>query len=271
MPLTSYWRLYFTHTFNQNKLLLSSTINRAGNLSNTWIPNKTFHWKITRPETCKTIPSATAFSWVGWPSSQHERMWQQTGYSSEITSKTPCLAASCTWSENQLTSKSLKLERSHEKISKFLWEVTQGLNFRVNYSPSPGSVDESERGERALSQDYQNKPDFIMQLKSSTIFLSLHQNLPKEIHIPEAGFSSPATCAVRGRLSHKEYSLSHIWLKFSLAVISSVLNYSKSVSCKEYFFFSFWGAVLWKFYAEKSFADRWRLFPRLLAIAVCTY
>lgn len=149
--------------------------------------------------------------------------------------------------------------------------MTQGLNFRVNYSPSPGSVDESERGERALSQDYQNKPDFIMQLKSSTIFLSLHQNLPKEIHIPEAGFSSPATCAVGGRLSHKEYSLSHIWLKFSLAVISSVLNYSKSVSCKEYFFFSFWGAVLWKFYAEKSFADRWRLFPRLLAIALCTY
>lgn len=30
------------------------------------------------------------------------------------------------------------------------------------------------------------KWDFIMQLKSSTILLLLHQNLPKEINIPEA-------------------------------------------------------------------------------------
>lgn len=60
-----------------------------------------------------------------------------------------------------------------------------------NYSPSPRFVDESERGKRAFPTDYQNKRDFIMQLKSSTIFLSLHQNLPKEIHIPEAGVLEP--------------------------------------------------------------------------------
>lgn len=78
-----------------------------------------------------------------------------------------------------------------KKIPKFLWEVTWGLNFRFNYSPSPRFVDESERGKRAFPTDYQNKRDFIMQLKSSTIFLSLHQNLPKEIHIPEAGVLEP--------------------------------------------------------------------------------
>lgn len=120
MPFASFWCLHFTHTFEQNTLLFSSTNNMAGSLSNTWIPEEIFHWKITRPERCKAKPAATAFTLACWPYSQRERMWQQTDYSLQIMSKIPWInkLAIYTRSENQLTSKFLKLGNSNVKKRK---------------------------------------------------------------------------------------------------------------------------------------------------------
>lgn len=106
----------FSHTFDQNTLLFTSTNNMTGNLANTWIPKETFHWKIICPERCKAIPTATAFALACWASPHHE-LWQQTDYSLQIVSKVPRInkIASYKQSENHLTSKSLTLENKMEK------------------------------------------------------------------------------------------------------------------------------------------------------------
>jgi len=105
VPSASFCCLHFSHTFDEHTLLFSSTNNMVGNLSNTWILKETFHWQITCPERCKSIPITIVFALARWPSSQHERVWQQTDYSLQVISKTPWInkLASYIRSENWLT------------------------------------------------------------------------------------------------------------------------------------------------------------------------
>lgn len=125
-----------------------------------------FMEKIICPERHKAIPTITIFALASWPFLHYE-LWQQTDYSSQVVSKVPWIKkiANYKQSENYLTSKSLTLENSNEKKNNEGIKVpvrrNLGSKLQINYSLSPGFIDEPECSKHALSKDYQNNETLL--------------------------------------------------------------------------------------------------------------